>query len=44
MNSYNSRPPKQMRFDVNTGKQQGLSAFQSISRALDPAQSLFSLS
>jgi transposase len=29
---------------VNTGKRQGLSAFQSISRALDPAQSLFSLS
>jgi transposase len=29
---------------VNTGKRQGLSAFQAISRALDPAQSLFSLS
>jgi transposase len=29
---------------VNTGKRQGLSAFQSISRALDPTQSLFSLS
>ena len=29
---------------VNTGKRQGLSAFQAISRALDPAQSLFPLS
>lgn len=29
---------------VNPGKRQGLSAFQAISRALDPAQPLFSLS
>ncbi|NJO70514.1 MAG: IS66 family transposase, partial [Oscillatoriales cyanobacterium RM1_1_9] len=29
---------------VNTGKRQGLSAFQAISAALNPAKSLFSLS
>ena len=29
---------------VNTGKRQGLSAFQAISHALNPAKSLFSLS